>query len=454
MSISEQVLQASDLQRIRDLESKGVEFIRLQFSDLHGVARGKVIPISQFEHVAENGIAFAGAVMTCDLRHNTVAGVESGLPDMLARPDLSTLVQLPWETNAAWCIADLESLETGLPYSVNPRSTLRNIIKKYEAIGLAPVFGPELEFYIAEADENSPGRAKRYFDHDSHVYTVGSSIDPGGILEYLLDNSAKLGLGAFAANHEYGRGQFEINLRHSMALDSADRAFRYKTLIKELAARKGLMATFMGKPWNDDEGSGLHLHISFLNEQGSNAFYNPQNQDGLSDIAHHFIAGVLARCESLIAILNPTVNAYRRINANSLAPTRINWGYDNRFTLIRVPNERRSATRAEIRVADGTANPYLAYAAILLAGLEGIQKKMLPPAPIKGYFSELPEEQQGELLPTSLDQAIRSLERDEWLCRELGSELMDSFLTVKKFEYERYSQWVSDWELREYIHHL
>lgn len=454
MFVPEPIPEIDGIERINALQEQGVRFIRLQFSDLHGIARGKVIPISEFEHLTKHGIAFAGAIMTVDLRHNTVAGFETGLPDMCARPDLTTLTQLPWEPEAAWCTADLENLGIGTPYAVDPRNTLRRVIMRYEAIGLSPVIGPELEFYLCETDTHTPGQLKRYLDNDSHVYTTGSYTDPRGILEYLLKHSAAFGLQAYAANHEYGRSQFEINLKHSQAMDSADRAFRFKSLIKELSARQGLLATFMGKPWNDDEGSGMHLHVSLADENGNNAFYNPERPEVLSDIGLHFTAGVLSRAAALMSLLNPTVNAYRRINMKSLAPTRVNWGYDNRFTLIRVPNERGDATRVEIRVADGTANPYIAYAALLLAGLEGIESKLEPPPSVEGLFFDMPEDVQGSALPSSLNEAVAALEKDETLREQLGNELIESFLVVKKFELERYHQWVSDWEIREYSHHL
>ncbi|MEB3103679.1 glutamine synthetase family protein [Ferviditalea candida] len=443
-----------DKERLNVLKQQGVKFVRLQFSDLHGISRGKVFPISEMERLPEHGIAFAGAVMTVDLRHNVVAGFETGLPDIIARPDLSTLVQLPWEPEAAWCIANLEKPVSGMPFDVDSRNALKQVIKRYEKIGLSPVVGPELEFYLCKQDGESPEGLKRYLDNDSHVYTTGSFTDPQGILEYLLENAAQLGLKAYAANHEYGRSQFEINLKHSLAMDSADRAFLFKTMIKELSARKGLLATFMGKPWNDDEGSGMHLHISLARKDGSNAFCDPQKPGVLTDLGLHFVAGVLSRSVALTPLLNPTVNSYRRINAKALAPTRVNWGYDNRFTLVRIPNETGAATRVEIRSMDGTANPYLAYAGLLLAGLEGIEKKMQPPKAIEGFLYGLPEEEQGTPLPTSLQEALAALEQDEELRNDLGSEITDTFIVIKKYELDRYNQWVSDWELREYAHHL
>lgn len=445
---------APALDRINEMAESGVRFIRLLYPDLHGIARGKVIPIEHFAHIAADGIPFVAAVMTVDLRHNVVAGFESGFPDLLARPDLSTLVRVPWDPRVAWCLADLEEMGTGRPFGADPRGVLRRVIDAYAALGLMPVLGPELEFYLCEEDAAAPCGYRRYMNLDSYVYTTGGRADRLGILERMLEDCCSLGLGAFAANHEYGRGQYEINLLHAPALASADRAFLFKTLVKESATNAGLMATFMGKPWNDDEGSGFHLHVSLASDEQANVFDDPAAPNGTSDLLARFAAGVLDHAPALMAVLNPTVNAYRRISPNGLVPTRVNWGPDNRFTYIRVPGERGKATRLEIRVADGTANPYLAYAAVLLAGLDGINRQLEPPAPLSGNIHDLPEEQRGAELPNRLEDALAALRSDRVLTDGLGAELVGTYLTIKEAELARYREWVSDWEFAEYSHHL
>src|SRR5918998_6485394 len=194
---------------------------------------------------------------------------------------------------------------------------------------------------------------------------------------------------------------------------SADRAFRFKSLVKELAARDGLRATFMGKPFNDDEGSGFHLHISLVDPEGENACVDPRGEQGLAAVTRHFIAGVLEHAPAMMVFFNPTVNAYRRISAEALVPTRISWGHDHRMTLVRVPRERGSATRLEVRVGDGTASPYLAYAAALAAGLDGIRRELEPPALIEGMLYDLPEHMQGLALPTTFQEALEALDADD-----------------------------------------
>jgi len=428
----------------------GVSAVRVQYADLHGICRGKEIPSAVFAEVAEDGISFVEAIMTVDLRHNVVAGFEKGFPDLHARPDLGTLVRLPWRPEVATCIADLEDPATHEPHPLDPRGALKRVLAGYAELGLSPVVGPELEFYLCEPDPDSPSGFRPYASQDSPVYTVGDQADPKGVLSRMMSAACDLGLGAIAAAHEYGRSQFEINLRHTTALDSADRAFRFKDLVKELAAQEGLRATFMGKPWNDDEGSGFHLHVSFAGDDGANTCADPSDSEGLAAVSRHFIAGVLEHAPAMMVVFNPTVNSYRRLNTEALVPTRINWGHDNRFSLVRVPQERGAATRIEVRLGDGTANPYLAYTVALAAGLDGIRRELDPPAPLEGLIYELPEEQQGTPLPTSFADALAALAADEVISQALGPDLVETFKTIKGAELDRFRAWVTDWEFAEY----
>lgn len=433
---------------------EGVKTVRLQYADLYGVARGKDLPLAQLDDAAEECVHFVGAIMTTDLAHNVVAGPETGFEDIAARPDLSTLVRIPWEPTVAACIADLERVDTHEPYGIDSRGALKRVVAEYEKLGLLPLVGPELEFYLCEPDESAPGGWRRYVNRDSNVYTVGHRADPRGILGRMMQAADDLGLEVLAGNHEFGRGQFEINIAHAPAVASADRAFRLKWLVKESAAREGMLATFIGKPWNDDEGSGFHLHISLCDADGANAFLDPQGQDGLADVTRHFVAGVLEHALALMAFFNPTVNAYRRITPDALVPTHVCWGHDNRLTFVRVPRDRGRATRVEVRVGDGSANPYLAYAAALAAGLDGIRRELEPPAPLAGFIYELPEEQLGPAVPRTLPEAIAALEADELFVDALGKELVDTFRMMKEYELDRFGEWTTDWELREYLHHL
>jgi len=435
---------------LSELAEVGVRAVRLQYADLHGICRGKLIPISAFPHVAEEGMGFVEAIMTVDLRHNVVAGFEHGFPDFLARPDLTTMVPLPWEEDVVACIVDLEDPVTGEPHPLDCRGALKRVLAQFSEFGVSPVVGPELEFYLCEPDPASPRGFRPYAGVDSAVYTVGDIADPRGTLGRMLDAAVELELGAIAAAHEYGRSQFEINLRHSEALDSADRAFRFRAMVKELAARDGLMATFMGKPFNDDEGSGFHLHVSLVDTAGGNAGEAPDAAHGLTPVMCHFIAGVMEHARALMVFYNPTVNAYRRISAEALVPTRVCWGHDHRMTLVRVPKERGASTRLELRLGDGTANAYLAYAAALAAGLDGIRRELELPEPVEGMIYDLPDEALGATLPTSFGEALEALKEDQAMIDALGPRLIETFETIKGAELERFRAWVTDWEFEEY----
>ncbi|HLI60760.1 MAG TPA: glutamine synthetase family protein [Solirubrobacteraceae bacterium] len=430
----------------------GARSVRVLYPDLHGVARGKDIPVSHFDHVVESGLCFCAAVMGTDLRHTPVWGGEEGYPDLIARPDLATIATLPWDPEVAVCLADLSPAEGAAPIA-DPRGAVRSVVESLRTLGVEPIVGPELEFFLVRADPAAPNGIARIVDNLSMVYTVGQQADPDGLVRRMGEHLAELGLDAFAVNHEFMNSQYEINLRHSGALSAADRAFLLKAAIKDMAAQHGLIATFMGKPFNDQGGSGTHLHVS-LNRDGANALDLVTAEDGLASESHQFIAGVLAHAPALMAFLNPTINAYRRILPDSLAPTHANWGYDNRSTFIRIPPERGAATRIELRVGDGAANPYLAIAATLAAGADGIRRELSPPPPVAGDAYHADPEIAGAPLPATLEAAIDALEQDAVLTEALGAPIVDTFLTVKRFEIQRYREWVSDWDIAEYIHHL
>jgi glutamine synthetase len=429
-----------------------VTSIRVLYPDLHGVARGKEVPIAQFDGVIEKGLCFCAAVMGTDLRHTPVVGGDAGYPDLIARPDMSTMTTLPWEPGVASCLANLEPAAGGAPIP-DPRGTLRRAVEDLRASGVDPIVGPELEFFLVKLDSSATHGIRRRDDLPSMVYTVGPQADPDGIVRGMTEALTQLGLEVLAFNHEFMNSQYEINLRHTGALRAADRTFRLKAAVKDIAAQHGLVGTFMGRPFNDQGGSGTHLHVS-LNRDGRNAFDAPEEEHGVGAELRAFTAGVLAHAAGLMALLNPTINAYRRIQPGSLAPTHANWGWDNRTTFVRIPPERGSATRIEIRAADGAANPYLAIAAVLAAGAHGVRERLAPSPPVAGDAYRAGRELIGPALPASLDAALEALEGDTVLRRALGPQIVETFLAVKRFEIERHRTWVSDWEVAEYLHHL
>lgn len=438
---------------LEELRSRNIDVIRVSYSDLIGVDRGRDVLLEELETTLEHGIAFCRAVYHTSPMGDVVpvqGGIESGLPDISASPDLDTLTDLPWEPGALWCLADTTVLG-GQPAGESPREVARRVTAKLAELGLGAIVGPELEFYLLEQDDSSPQGWRRYADAPGNVYVVGRKGDPRGVLLTMLRYLRDASLQVTAANHEFCGGQFEINLNHSDLLDAADRAFRMKSAVQEIARHEGMLATFMAKPFNDEGGSGFHLHVSLVDEEGTNIFGDPDGEHGLSDTGRHAIGGVLAHAPALTAILNPTINSYKRFGPDTLAPWLIDWGLDNRSAMVRIPPERGSASRMEVRLGDATANPYLAIAAIGAAAYLGIRDKVELAAPLEGYGYD-PES--APMLPQSLPEALDALAADEGLREVLGDFFVESFLTYKRNEVDRFAHHVTDWEFREYAYHL
>jgi glutamine synthetase len=447
---------------VASLRGQGVRAIRLLYTDLHGIARGKDIPLGHFVEMVEDGVAFCAAVMGTDLRHTPVVGGEEGYVDFAIRPDLDTIRVVPWQPEIAWCLGEAWCLDGSDHYPVCPRALLRRVVERYAEHGLLPIVGPELEHFICVRDSEAPGGLRRYVDELSRVYTVGAVSDPRQITLRMLLAADELGLKAFAANHEFMNSQYEINIKHSEAVDAADRAFMLKALVKEIAAMEGLVATFMGRPFADQGGSGFHLHLSLGGADGRNVFADDAGTDGLSPLASQFIAGVIEHAAGMQALLGPTINSYKRILPDSLAPTHANWGHDNRTAFVRVPNERGARSRIEIRTADGSACAHLITAALLIAGLDGIERGLTPPEPVVGDAYRMDDAHAGTRLPSDLGSALDALEADSILVDALGHQLVRTFVTMKRFEVERFAEAVgvldldviTEWELEEYAFHL
>lgn len=435
------------------LVNDDMDVVRLGYSDLMGAERGRDILTHRFARTVGDGVAFCRSVYGTSPMGDVVdieGGMSAGLPDLVAVPDLSTLQHVPWEPGVAHVIADLFNPD-GSPSQESPRNVLRRVLRRFSELGMLPTCGPELEFYVLEPCEVSPNGWKRYGEATGNVYTSGLKGDPENTLIRSLRQLSAYGLDVVAANHEFSSGQFEINLWHSEALDAADRAFRFKTALQELARMQGKLATFMAKPFNDEGGSGFHVHFSTWSDEGEALFDDPNGEDGLSDTARWAVAGVLAHAPALTALLNPTVNSYKRFGPDTLAPWLIDWGLDNRSAMIRIPPERGRASRMELRLGDASANPYLAVAAFLGAAYLGIRDKMEPPAKLEGYGYDITK---AEMLPGDLATALNALEGDAELSDLLGPQFTNAFVAYKRNELERFAHWVTDWEFREYSYHL
>jgi glutamine synthetase len=446
------VTQAPDVAAICErLRQQGVDVIRVSYPDLIGVDRGRDVLLDELATATSHGLAFCRAVYHTSPMGDVVpvqGGLEAGLPDITVRPDLATLTPLPWEPNAAWCLGDATTPD-GKAAPESPRAVARHVAGQVSGLGYTLVCGPELEFYLCERREN--GSWHRYANEPGNVYVVGRKGDPEGLLVHMLRQLRDAGLRVTAANHEFSPGQFEINLGHSELGDAADRSFRLKSAVQEIARHRGMLATFMAKPFNDEGGSGFHVHVSLDDGSGSNVFGDPDGPDGLSPVGRCAIGGVLRHARALSAVLNPTINSFKRFGPDTLAPWLIDWGLDNRSAMVRIPPERGAAARMEVRLGDATANPYLAMAAIGAAVYLGIRDKVEPPDKLEGYGYD---PGRSPMLPMRLGEALDALESDHELAAVLGEYFVTSFLAYKRNEIERFERFVTDWEFREYAYHL
>lgn len=435
------------------LSADGIDVVRLGYSDIIGVDRGRDVLVDHLARTVSGGVAFCRSVYGTTPLGGVVdfeGGISAGLPDIVAFPDLDTLQQVPWEPGVAHCIADLFNAD-GSPSQESPRYVLRHLVEAFTELGLRPIVGPELEFYVLEEDASAACGWRRYGESTGHVYTTGRKGDPQNILLEALRQLGGYGLDVVAANHEFCSGQYEINLWHGDALDAADRAHRFKDAVKELARRRGHLATFMPKPFNDEGGSGFHLHFSIVDAEDAPLFADPSAPDGLSRLARHAIGGILAHAPAIAAVSNPTINSYKRFGPDTLAPWLIDWGLDNRSAMLRVPPERGGATRLELRLGDASANSYLAVAGMLAGALLGIRNQIEPPEALVGYGYD---PSRSEMLPQSLGQALDALDQDKEIADLLGAPFVNAFLAYKRDELQRFRSTVTDWEFREYANHL
>jgi len=435
------------------LSAEGIDVVRVIYPDLIGTDRARDVLLDHLPSACAHGLAFCKAVYHTSPQGDVVpvaGGLDAGLPDITVRPDLDTLMALPWEPGVACCLGEVTDATTGKPAAESPRDLLRSVLAKCAAHGLSPVVGPELEYFLLEPAPGTATGWRRAPEATGCVYTAGLRADPGNHLLRTLRHLRDLDLGVTTGNHEFDGGQYEINLTHSDALDAADRAFRFKAAVKELARLEGHLATFMAKPFGNAGGSGFHLHLSCetADEAGTrNAFDDPAGAYGLSATARHAVAGIIAHAPALAALANPTVNSYKRFGPDTLAPWLIDWGLDNRSAMVRIPPERGSGSRIELRLGDAGANPYLLIAGTIAAALLGVQAGQEPPAPLEGYGYDTTR---AALLPKNLPAALDALEADTELTDILGKDFTASFLTYKRDEVERFGRHVTDWEFTEY----
>ena len=444
-----------DLKEIQEIiKAERITALRIEYPDLYGICRSKMMPAKNLEQVAEEGLNFAQAIYAINLANDvapeTGCGYEIEWKDMTIMPDLSTFAVLPYLEGTARVIGN--AFREGKPIPVDPRYALQRILKKYEEKGLRPVSASELEFFLYNLNAATP--ADLYNPNLSCVYQINPTCDSMGFLQNLQNTLLQLGIDVIYLNHEFFPSQYEINWNYDHALKMADQSFTYKYVCKELAALNNLHLTFMGRPTTDGGGSGYHIHLSLSDPKTrKNLFDDPNGKYGISDLMRYFIGGQMAHAKGMSALLAPTINSYKRYVPDSFAPYYLAWGLDNRTVYCRVPSERGSATRIENRAPCASANPYLAFAAAFAAGLDGIENKIEPGEHAVGDIYGV-EPGTYETIPFYLRDALEELKADKVLCDAMGPELIQAFVALKEDELDRFRKHVTDWEFSEYSYQL
>ncbi|MBC7788781.1 MAG: type I glutamate--ammonia ligase [Anaerolineae bacterium] len=432
---------------VLDLAKRGnVRFLRLQFTDILGVNKNVEIPASQFEKALDGDIMFDGSSIEGFVR------IEES--DMLLAPDLSTFQIFPWssvENRVARLICDI-NLPTGEPFPGDPRLCLKNQIARAANLGFTMNAGMEAEFFLFKS--NADGVATTV-THDVGSYFDLAPADLGeDCRRAIVDVLEQMGFEVEAAHHEVAHGQHEIDFRYADALRTADNIATFRFVVKHVAHQFGLVASFMPKPIFGQNGSGMHTHQSLF-RGNENAFWNVDAQWELSDIALHYIGGLLRHARGFAAITNPLVNSYKRLVPGYEAPVNVAWSMRNRSPLIRIPDRRGMGTRVELRMPDPAANPYLALAVMLAAGLDGIETKADHREPVNTNIWEMSHREKRRLriddLPHDLNEALDEIEKDAVITDALGEHIASNFIEAKRMEWREYITQVSPWELENYL---
>lgn len=430
------------------VKEQHVDFLNLQFTDIVGIIKNITIPISQLPDALDHGVWFDGSSIEGFAR---VA--ES---DMYLQLDLDTYAVIPWEsegdTVTARFICDVFT-PNGDPFPGDPRRALKNVLAEARALGYIFNTGPELEFFLFKP---STGSSLVPIPHDAAGYFDVSTDYATAIRRQMVKALQGFGIVVEASHHEVAIGQHEIDFQYDEALRTADNAITFRTTLKAIAQKNGLYASFMPKPIAGIHGSGMHVHQSLAEVQsGKNAFYGEGEEHGLSAIAHHYVGGLLEHARGMSAVLAPLVNSYKRLVPGYEAPVYVSWGQTNRSALVRVPRitrGRTQATRVELRCSDPSANPYLAFAVMLASGLDGIKRRLTPPAAAEEDLYHIdPRSRALTSLPTSLGEALEELQRDEVVQDALGPHIFERFVEAKQQEWDEYRFHVSQWELERYL---
>ena len=428
------------------VEELDIEFIHLQFTDIVGIMKDVSITVEQLEKALDNKIMFDGSSIDGFVR------IEES--DMYLIPDMSTFTVFPWTNfhKEARLICDVYNVD-GTPFEGCPRNTLKKMLKEAEDMGYKLMVGPECEFFLFNTDEKGNPSLET---HDDAGYFDLAPIDLGGDARNQMIVALKeMGFKIEASHHEGAPGQHEIDFEYDDALKTADNIMTFKMVVRIIAQRNGLHATFMPKPKIGVNGSGMHLNLSLSDLQNNNVFNSEVDELKLSDTAYYFLGGLMKHARAFTALTNPTVNSYKRLVPGYEAPVLIAWSASNRSPLVRIPAERGAATRIELRSPDPSANPYLALTATLKAGLDGIENKIQPPEQVTSNIYEMGadeiEERGIDGLPINLYQALQELSKDEAIKSSLGEHVYRRVVTAAHYEWKEYSKYVSQWELDRYL---
>jgi glutamine synthetase len=443
-------LTAEEQRVLDEIDERGIDFIRLQFTDILGTVKNVSIPASQAEKAFTEGIYFDGSSIEGFVRIQ-----ES---DMRLDPDPSTFSELPWRRSnsgsAARFICDVIDTSTGEAFIGDPRTVLKGAIDRAAEMGYTLNAGPEPEFFVFEKDENG---AATTTTHDAGGYFDLAPKDAASDLRReIIYNLEEMDFEVEASHHEVAQGQHEIDFKYADALTTADNIATFRSVVRATAEMHDLHATFMPKPISGINGSGMHTHLSLFDEDGTNAFHDDDDEFNLSDTAGSFLAGILEHAPALTAVCNPSVNSYKRLVPGYEAPVYVAWSDVNRSALIRKPAARvPAASRIELRSPDPSCNPYLALAAMLHAGLDGLERGLTAPEPVRENIYEFDESKREEygidVLPGNLGEAVDALEADEVVMDALGPHVSEKFVEAKRAEYGAYKADVSQWELDRYL---
>jgi glutamine synthetase len=431
---------------VRLAKENDVKFIRLQFTDLFGQMKNVAITVDQLEKALANQCMFDGSSIEGFVR------IEES--DMYLRPDPATFTTFPWRPSSgrvARLVCDVYHPD-GTPFEGDPRHVLKRTLAEAAKLGYTFNVGPECEFFLFRTDDEGKPTTET---HDKAGYfDLGPSDGGEDARRDICLTLEDMGFEIEASHHEVAEGQHEIDFKYDDALTSADRIMTFKMVVKTIANRHGLAATFMPKPVFGINGSGMHTNMSLFKD-GKNAFADPSDPLGLSKEAYAFIAGLMAHVRGMAAVTNPLVNSYKRLLPGYEAPVYIAWATRNRSPLIRIPAARGQSTRVELRSPDPSCNPYLALAAMLAAGLDGIRKGLVPPAAVeRNIFGMTPAERVAEgigNLPGSLSEALDALVADPLVVSTLGEGLVEKFVQAKREEWDAYRTFVHPWETDTYL---